>query len=59
MKWLAAAVTLGLWLATWPQVLPPEADLPPCHMMLPIALTGLWTAHEFGKDARARRRRHG
>ncbi len=57
MRWVALAVTFALWLATWPQILPPEADLPPCHMMLLIALAGAWTLHEFAKVGRNRRRR--
>ena len=54
MKWCALALTLGLWAATWPQVLPSYADLPPCHMMVLIALAGAWTLYEFVQDRRGR-----
>jgi hypothetical protein len=52
MRWVAAAVTLVLWGLTWPQILPAEADLPPCHMMLLIAAAGAWTLVEFEKHRR-------
>lgn len=52
MRWVALIVTLTLWGLTWPQILPPEADLPPCHMMGLIALTGAWTVGEFIKHRR-------
>lgn len=49
MRWVALTVTLLLWAATWPQILPPEADLPPCHMMVLILPAGIWTVYEFVK----------
>lgn len=56
MRWVALSVTLLMWGLTWPQVLPREADLPPCHMMLLISLAGVWTLIEFIKDRIARQR---
>ena len=52
MRWFALLLTLALWALTWPQILPPEADLPPCHMMVLIALSGIWTLVEFIKHRR-------
>lgn len=56
MKWIALSLTLLLWAVTWPQILPPEADLPPCHMMGAIALAGGWTLVEFAKARKAKKR---
>jgi len=52
MRWIALLLTLALWALTWPQILPPEADLPPCHMMVLIALSGIWALVEFIKHRR-------
>ncbi|HOW73890.1 MAG TPA: hypothetical protein PKY77_25075 [Phycisphaerae bacterium] len=56
MRWIALSVTLCLWAMTWPQILPREADLPPCHMMGLIALAGGWTLVEFEKARKAKKR---
>lgn len=56
MQWIALGLTLLLWGLTWPQVLPSEADLPPCHMMLLIGLSGTWTVIEFVMARRAKQR---
>lgn len=56
MKWAALTLTLLLWVLTWPQILPADADLPPCHMMLLIALAGGWTLFEFVRERRAAQR---
>lgn len=56
MRWLALTLTLLLWAATWPQILPSHADLPPCHMMLLIGLAGTWTLIAFIRERRARER---
>ena len=49
-KWVFLVLTLGFWALTWPQILPPEADLPPCHMMVPIAICGIITFFGFRQD---------
>ncbi|GEM_PF-6453043 len=56
VRWIALSVTLCLWAMTWPQILPREADLPPCHMMGLIALAGGWTLVEFEKARKAKKR---
>lgn len=56
MRWVALLVTFTLWGLTWPQILPPEADLPPCHMMVVIALAGIWTLWEFIEHRRSKAR---
>ncbi len=56
MQWIALTVTLALWGLTWPQILPADADLPPCHMMLLIGLSGGWTVLEFVKARWAKER---
>lgn len=52
MRWLGLTITILLWGATWPQILPNDADLPPCHMIVLIALAGAWTVYEFVKVRR-------
>ena len=54
MRWVALSLTLLLWGLTWPQILPRDADLPPCHMMLLIALSGGWTFVELVRARLAR-----
>lgn len=56
MRWFALTLTFMLWAATWPQILPKDADLPPCHMMALIALAGAWTLYEFIKERKTRAR---
>jgi hypothetical protein len=55
MKWFALALTIVLWAATWPQILPANADLPACHMFVLILASGTWTVYLFAKDRRQRR----
>ena len=54
MRWIALGVTLFFWVITWPQILPSDRDLPPCHMMFLIGIAGAWTLFEFCKSRRAR-----
>lgn len=56
-KWVALVLTLGLGLATWPQIAPPDADLPPCHMFVLILVSGMWAAYLFHADQRRRKHR--
>jgi hypothetical protein len=53
MKWIALLLTILLYTWTWIQILPEDADLPPCHMMPFLLASSLWTAHLF-----LRRKKH-
>ncbi len=55
-KWALLALTLALGAATWPQVAPAEADLPPCHMFVLILVTGSMTIYLFHRDRKRRER---
>jgi hypothetical protein len=57
LKWVMLGLTMVLWVATWPQILPRDADLPPCHMFVLILISGAATVYLFRKDRRARRLR--
>jgi hypothetical protein len=54
MKWFALLVTFALGALTVPQIMPEEADLPPCHMMFLIILSGAWTLYLFRRDRKRR-----
>ena len=53
MKWIALLVTVLVYACTWIQILPKDADLPPCHMMPFLLASSLWTAYLF-----LRRKKH-
>jgi hypothetical protein len=50
MKWFALLVTFALGVLTVPQIMPAEADLPPCHMVILIVIAGAWTVYLFHRD---------
>ncbi|MBU0640525.1 MAG: hypothetical protein KKB50_16810 [Planctomycetes bacterium] len=52
MKWFALFLTFALGALTVPQIMPPDADLPPCHMMVLIIISGAWTLYLFHRDSR-------
>lgn len=52
MKWFALVVTFALGALTVPQIMPAEADLPPCHMVVLIGASGAWTVWLFRRDRR-------
>lgn len=56
-KWLVLAVIGLLGALGWWQTNPPEADLPPCHLVLPISILGIYAVYLFGRDRRYRQRR--
>ncbi|MFH1419341.1 MAG: hypothetical protein ABII12_13790 [Planctomycetota bacterium] len=47
MKWFALLLTAVIYGWTWVQISPPEADLPPCHMMPLLLASSIWTAYLF------------
>jgi len=50
MTWLGLAVTALFWVWSLMQVLPPEADLPPCHLMASFLILAMFTWYLFRAD---------
>ncbi|MBN1344270.1 MAG: hypothetical protein JXQ73_16405 [Phycisphaerae bacterium] len=42
-KWVFLILTVVFYVWSWTQVLPPEADLPPCHLMFVLLILSLMT----------------
>ncbi len=54
VKWLAIGLAALFFVGTWYEAAPAEADLPPCHMMLPCTF---WAAVGYRHWFYPRRRR--
>ncbi len=52
MKWLALLTTAAVYAWAWVQNYPAQADLPPCHMVVLLLISCIWTVHAFRQSSR-------